>query len=207
MERMRGSGRELAEALAFVGNSFLKPMGQTSDAGLDPAFWAAFPAFGNEALASALAACAEWAQGGEGRPRDERVRAVSVEYARLFVGPPEPAVAPWETFHVGEGVMSGVGEPAFRMQERLREIGLSVAGDNNQYADHVGIELLYCSELVRRGDDDPALLDAAAAFAEDVLSPWARRFCSGVHDAQAGYYALLADVALALVALLERPRS
>lgn len=205
MEHVRGSGQELAEALAFAGNSLLRPMSQTADAGLDPAFWAAFPDFGDERLGIALGACADWARAGEGRPRDERVRAVSVEYARLFVGPPEPAVAPWETFYVREGVTSGFGEPAFRMRDRLRELGLSVAGDSNQYADHVGIELLYCSELVRRGGDDPALLEAAGAFAQGVLEPWARRFRADLRDARADYYALIADVALALVALLSRP--
>ena len=52
---------ELADALAFVGNSFLKPMSQLSDVGLDHTFWAAFPDFGNEGVASALERCFQWA--------------------------------------------------------------------------------------------------------------------------------------------------
>lgn len=112
---------ELARALAFVGNSFLAPMSQTSDAALDRAFWAAFPDFGSEEAACALDGLFAWAAEGENVPRAERVRAVSVEYARLFIGPPEPAVAPWESFYVQEGVTNGFGEPTFRMRERLRQ--------------------------------------------------------------------------------------
>ena len=134
---------ELARALAFVGNSFLAPMSQTSDAALDRAFWAAFPDFGSEEAACALDGLFAWAAEGENVPRAERVRAVSVEYARLFIGPPEPAVAPWESFYVQEGVTNGFGEPTFRMRERLRQAALEVSNENNQYADHIGIELLY----------------------------------------------------------------
>lgn len=140
---------ELARALAFVGNSFLAPMSQTSDA-RSTAFWAAFPDFGSEEAACALDGLFAWAAEGENVPRAERVRAVSVEYARLFIGPPEPAVAPWESFYVQEGVTNGFGEPTFRMRERLRQAALEVSNENNQYADHIGIELLYCSELARR---------------------------------------------------------
>lgn len=121
---------ELARALAFVGNSFLAPMSQTFDAALDRAFWAAFPDFGSEEAACALDGLFAWAAEGENAPRAERVRAVSVEYARLFIGPPEPAVAPWESFYVQEGVTNGFGEPTFRMRERLRQAALEVSNEN-----------------------------------------------------------------------------
>ena len=49
----------LSEAYAFIGNSLLKPMTMTSTVGLDPAFWEAFPSFDDEAVAEAVAACAE----------------------------------------------------------------------------------------------------------------------------------------------------
>ena len=54
----------LSEAYAFLGNSLLKPMSQTSDAGLSPEFWEAFPTFGSNAVACAAAECAA---GGGGR--------------------------------------------------------------------------------------------------------------------------------------------
>ncbi len=193
---------ELADALAFVGNSFLKPMSQLSDVGLDRAFWAAFPDFGNEGVASALERCFQWAANRESVSRDERVKAVSVEYARLFIGPPEPAVAPWETFYECEGVVSGFGEPTFRMRERLRQLDLVVSNENNQYEDHIGIELLCCSEYVRRAVDDPAFAKETRAFAADVLAPWIGRFVIQLEESSATYYYLMAELAMALVALL-----
>lgn len=189
---------EFARALAFAGNSFLAPMSQTSDAGLDRAFWAAFPDFGSEEVARALDGLFAWAAEGEDTPRAERVRAVSVEYARLFIGPPEPAVAPWESFYVQEGVTNGFGEPTFRMQERLRQAGLEVSNENNQYADHIGIELLYCSALAQRAAagglvraEEAALLKA---FVEADLAPWFGQFAAVLHEAGATYYGLLADL-------------
>lgn len=191
--------KEMAQAFAFLGNSFLKSMSQTSDVALDCGFWAAFPDFGDDGVAEALEQCFQWAAQGEGASRDERVRAVSVEYARLFVGPPEPAAAPWETFHEREGVESGFGEPTFRMRERLRSLGLAVTNENNQYDDHIGIELLCCSEYVRRGAGDETLLEEGRRFASDSLRPWARRFAARLKECSAEYYSLLAELSLALV--------
>lgn len=198
---------ELARALAFVGNSFLAPMSQTSDAALDRAFWAAFPDFGSEEAACALDGLFAWAAEGENVPRAERVRAVSVEYARLFIGPPEPAVAPWESFYVQEGVTNGFGEPTFRMQERLRDAGLEVSNENNQYADHIGIELLYCSALAQRATSNGLAKAEEAAllksFVEADLVPWFGQFAAALHKEGATYYGLLADLAGGLLGVVQ----
>lgn len=198
---------ELVRALAFVGNSFLAPMSQTSDAALDRAFWAAFPDFGSEEAACALDGLFAWAAEGENVPRAERVRAVSVEYARLFIGPPEPAVAPWESFYVQEGVTNGFGEPTFRMQERLRDAGLEVSNENNQYADHIGIELLYCSALAQRATSNGLAKAEEAAllksFVEADLVPWFGQFAAALHKEGATYYGLLADLAGGLLGVVQ----
>lgn len=209
----KGATGKLADALAFVGNSFLAPMSQTLDAGLDRVFWAAFPDFGSEQVARALDGLFAWAVEGEDVPRAERVRAVSVEYARLFIGPPEPAVAPWESFYVQEGVTNGFGEPTFRMQERLRQAGLEVSNANNQYADHIGIELLYCSALAQRAaagelshDEEEGAAGAREAtllrsFVEVELLAWLERFAAALHGQAATYYGLLADLAVGLASV------
>ena len=88
------SWKELSEAYAFVGNSLLKPMTQTSDVGLDPAFWEAFPTFGSSEVAGVCAALAAYALAArEAAASDGRdaVECCAVEYTRLFVGPPRPA--------------------------------------------------------------------------------------------------------------------
>mgnify|MGYP002230537596 FL=1 len=148
----------LSEAYAFIGNSLLKPMTMTSTVGLDPAFWEAFPSFDDEAVAEAVAACARYAEGAVQRAEageDEPQRA-AVEYTKLFVGPPSPAAAPWETMYRGKNVTVGFGQATFEMRELLREAGLEVRNVNNQYEDHLGIELLYLSSLCARADADAA---------------------------------------------------
>lgn len=201
------AAHELARALAFAGNSFLAPMSQTSDAGLGRTFWAAFPDFGSEEVTCALDGLFAWAAADEGTPRDECVRDVSVEYARLFIGPPEPAVAPWESFYVQEGVTNGFGEPTFRMQERLRDAGLEVSNENNQYADHIGIELLYCSALAQRAASNGLAKAEEAAllksFVEADLVPWFGQFAAALHKEGATYYGLLADLAGGLLGVVQ----
>ena len=139
----------LAEAYAFLGNSLLRPMTMTSPVGLDEAFWRAFPDFGDEAVRSAVLALADWAAKADA---ETDVDEVSYQYTKLFIGPPSPAAAPWETMYKGEGdeeVTVAFGTPTFQMRQLLREIGLELSNDNRQYEDHMGIELLYLSELCR----------------------------------------------------------
>ena len=46
-----------------------------------------------------------------------------------------------------EGATVGFDQATFEMRVLLRNVGLEVSIENNQYADHVGIELLYTSAL------------------------------------------------------------
>ena len=184
----------LSEAYAFIGNSLLKPMTMTSTVGLDPAFWEAFPSFDDEAVAEAVAACARYAEGAVQRAEageDEPQRA-AVEYTKLFVGPPSPAAAPWETMYRGENVTVGFGQATFEMRELLREAGLEVRNVNNQYEDHLGIELLYLSSLCARADADAA---------EKHPLSWVDAFRARIAEAAPdGYFVSLAGLARALLA-------
>lgn len=196
----RSGDLELSEALAFLGNSFLKPMRQTSDAGFDPSFWASFPDFEDKGVSEALDTLFVWASQGKDQERTERIQEVSVEYARLFIGPPEPMVAPWESFYVQEGVSTGFGEPTFRMQERLRSIGLVVSNENNQYADHIGIELLYCSAYLKQAAQDDRMQKTVLGdvIREDLL-PWASCFSAALDKESTGYYARLAGLVVSVL--------
>lgn len=179
------SWKELSEVYAFVGNSLLKPMTQTSDVGLEPAFWEAFPTFGSSEVAGVCAALAAYALAArEAAASDGRdaVECCAVEYTRLFVGPPRPAAAPWETMYRGGaavgGATVGFGQATFEMRALLREAGLEVKNENNQYEDHIGIELLYLSALCARAAEGeegaveekaaPATTDPSAAAAATV---------------------------------------
>lgn len=181
---------DLANALAFVGNSLLAPMTQTESVGLDPSFWKTFPDLGDADVCRALEGCTAWAEEaragnavGEGM-----VQQASVEYARLFVGPPSPAAPPWETMIRGEGATVGFGKPTFAMQSVLQEMGLQTSNANNQYADHMGIELLALSEMLRRVQTGALDAEKAAAFTREHPAAWMEAFRAKVHEAAPGGY-------------------
>ena len=103
----------------------------------------------------------------------------------------------------------GFGRATVAMQGLLAEAGLALAGESNQYADHLGIELLYLSELCRRR---AAAADGADAegrlltFAREHPAAWAPAFRDQVAAAApGGYYAPLADLVVALLEKLETP--
>ena len=203
-----------AQALAFAGNSLLSPMSQTGPAGLDATFWEDFPCSDAEKVACATERCAAIAErllrasGG----REGAVEAASVEFTRLFIGPPRPAAAPWETLYRGDGARVGFGEPTFKMRRLLRESGLQLRNENNQYADHIGIELLYASVLCERIADtltrseepDPLeareLMERLGAFLEDHPRAWIGKLEAAVFEAAPeGYVAGLVGLSAALL--------
>lgn len=184
-----------SQVFAFLGNSLLSPMKQTSDAGMDPAFWASFPDFGDDAVASACKRCGEAASGivargmREGR---EAAELASTEFTRLFIGPPNPAAAPWESFYRSKSENPvGFGQATFEMRDLLRAAGLQVINENNQYEDHIGLELLYLSELCRRraeeafgclSDDGVCGDEAVRAFAKSHPLGWIEALRSAVQE-------------------------
>ncbi len=203
-----------AEALAFVGNSLLAPMNQTGTIGLEPAFWESFPSFDDVHVAMALEACEAYATAaqklaGEGGNPTQRA---SVEYTKLFVGPPRPAAAPWETMYRpgAEGATVGFGQATFEMRALLREAGLEMSNENNQYADHIGIELLYASVLCERladADGDAAAQEELAGklkgFAQVHPLMWMGKLQTAVAAVEpAGYIAALLELGRALLSSL-----
>ncbi|MBC5585851.1 molecular chaperone TorD family protein [Eggerthella sp. NSJ-70] len=197
--------KTLSEAYAFIGNSLLKPMTMTSTVGLDPAFWASFPTFDDAAVAEAVAACARYAEEAARRAEagEDEPQRVAVEYTKLFVGPPSPAAAPWETMYRGQDVTVGFGQATFEMRELLRATGLEVRNENNQYEDHMGIELLYLSSQCARvdaGAEDTPAPDAVADFIEAHPLSWAEAFRVRIAETAAhGYFAPLVGLAQALL--------
>lgn len=202
---------QLSQVYAFLGNSLLKPMNQTGGPGLDPAFWAALPDFGSEAVDEALDGLFAFAQAAA--TREDAATEVAVEQTRLFVGPPSPAAAPWETYYpvIPEGVdpvdvpepTCGFGEPTFAMRELLREAGLGITGESKQFEDHIGIELLYLSALyARAAEGEEAALEKAAAFIPEHPARWIGRLMDKVEAFfPEGYVLALLRLAQALLAL------
>lgn len=196
---------ELSEAFAFLGNSLLNPMSQNSTIGLKAEFWKAFPTFGDEGVQAVTDALACFANS---EAADEH--GVNVEFTRLFVGPPKPAAAPWETAYRGgaEGVMFGAA--THEMRAALREAGVALDNSNKQYEDHMGIELLLASVLCGRVAEGETAAqeeaaEAAVAFMRKHPASWMEAFEAAVSTAApGGYYAGILALAKALLGLIAK---
>lgn len=189
----------------------------TEQVGLDRAFWEEFPDFGSVCVSDACARCADFADDLATLPRDAAAQRISVEYTQLFVGLPRPAAPPWETMYRGEGGTVGFGQATSDMRALLRAAGLELRNENNQYEDHIGIELLYLSVLCSRmaamaaAEQKGIRPDAESAvtsmqimrFAEDYPLSWIDKLSAAIAKAApAGYYVHLLDVARSVVSRL-----
>lgn len=212
-----------AQRFAFLGNSLLSPMSQTSAIGLEPDFWLQFPVLGDQYVRASCEKLAKWAKAYKGIPTKDgaesieesakdrknqedltiqqnlathqnletqrKVAGVSVEFTHLFVGPPRPSAYPWETFYRGEGITNGFGHATLEMKQALQEIGLKLDNKNNQYEDHIGIELLYISELCSKGID---AVVAHKSFIEAHPLSWIDKLQASIHaEIPGGYFDLV----------------
>ena len=184
----------LSWAYAFLGNSLMEPMTQGNHAGLDPSFWDTFPDFGSEELAEKLDECADCAQNLIVSYGDDAVNRTSVEYAHLFVGPPAPEAVPWEGHYTnGEGSMEST-EPAADMAGLLNDVGIHLNEAEVPHLDHMGIELLYLSEICHRRQPE------SLGFIIAHPLSWIGAFAAKVEAAAGeGYYLALVRVAEALL--------
>lgn len=194
-----------SQVFAFLGNSLLKPMSQTADAGLIPEFWEEFPDFGDGRVRAAVGECLTFARDAKRRTEagENMIERVSVEFTRLFVGPPRPAAPPWETAYRATGKSDGFvgfGEATVAMRHVLADLGLEVRNENNQYADHMGIELLCLSEMLRRVGEGAFLSDDARRFAETHPLFWCDALSERIQEMYPkGYFAALTKLAAAML--------
>lgn len=188
---------DFSEALSFVGNSLLEPMNQTGAIGLDPAFWSDFPCFGDDQVISAVAEMKRHALKSRtfAEKGEDPVRRASVDFTQLFVGPPRPLAAPWETMHRpgSEGSLAGFGQATFEMNALLREAGLQVSNKNNQYSDHIGIELLFaaalCAHIAKIDDmDRPGTILQLEDFLQKHPLSWIGRLREAVQSTHGDSY-------------------
>lgn len=184
----------LAWAYAFLGNSLMEPMTETSHAGIEPAFWDTFPDFGSDDVAEKLDACADYVNGLAQSYGNDAVNRTSVEYARLFVGPPAPAAVPWEGFYLNGGEGSDDGKAADDMKDLLADVGITLDPAQVPHLDHMGIELLYLSELCHR-----QVPESLGFIIAHPLS-WIGAFANKIEGAAGeGYYLSVVRIAQALL--------
>ncbi len=94
------------------------------------------------------------------------------------------------TFYAQPGVAVGFGRPTFEMKSILRDTGLEISNENNQYADHMGIEILLASELCRRIAEDPEEKSAEnlAGYLQNHPLSWIDSLVAAVSDAKPADY-------------------
>lgn len=197
--------RAYSEVYAFVGNELLLPMNRSGSLqGLDPSFWGQAPVPGNEKGRHGLQRLGAYAQEASRVPADSEdpnvpgMLGASVEYAHLFIGPPKPAADPWETTNDPRNTDKvGFGNATLAMKRLLAEEGLELAGQGNQFEDHMGVELLYLSALCDKCAQNPSdskTAGKAAWFIKAHPCFWMARFRKNVDAARPdGYYSALLE--------------
>lgn len=190
---------QYGDMLAFIGNSLLKPMMQTQSVGLDPLFWKSLPDFGEGDIGEAINLCEGIVERIGEECGERAVEVVSVEYTRLFVGPPSPAAPPWETMYRGNTNV-GFGEATFEMRNCLHDLGLELSNGNRQYEDHMGIELLFLSELCRRAGKDNDCENQVRSFIAKHPLSWVDAFLDRIEGVSPeGYFSGLVRLEKALL--------
>ena len=140
---------------------------------------------------------------------EEVYHELAVEYTRLFIGPSQPVVSPYESVHVDSDEDSPallmVGPSARAVIKVYREAGLDMAEGVNEPPDHIATEIEFMYYLCRQEAGAWQASDSAEArtwrqrqrtFAAEHLGAWGIEFCGLVQEhAEVRYYALLGELA------------
>lgn len=129
------------------------------------------------------------------RDAQEVLRDLKVEYTRLFLGPGEAPVYPYESIYRDKDPMSGrtiIKGPSTRAVEALyRQHGLRLSADIHDLPDHIAIEMEFMYFLTdkesaawRAGDVETAkeLRRAEQEFMVEHLCHWAPEFSRKLHN-------------------------
>ncbi|MBX3673249.1 MAG: molecular chaperone TorD family protein [Burkholderiales bacterium] len=103
---------------------------------------------------------------GENSSRQrEWVEALQVEYTRLFIGPLDPRVQPYASFHLSSN-RSVVSEETLAVREAYARSGLVVERLNSLPDDHLGVELEFLFALTRAAADADDAAESSRLLAE-----------------------------------------
>ncbi len=125
-----------------------------------------------------------------GRPQEELLEDLSVEYARLFLGPGKH-VSPYASVHLGgeDGTLWGATTAA--VKRFIESTGFEFRSDYRGLPDHVSVELEFMEMLAseeakawQSGDRDVAsrALEVQGEFLDRHLAPWLPAFRGEVVD-------------------------
>jgi TorA maturation chaperone TorD len=127
---------------------------------------------------------------------------LSVEYARLFVGPFELLAPPYGSVYLDDGGRV-MGDSTMNVIETYEKEGLAKSDDYKDLPDHIAVELEFMSYLIYKEREALENSDSAAAKAyihkqEDFLNifvrPWVPAFCKKIKEGTVnGFYTALSQ--------------
>lgn len=129
---------------------------------------------------------------------------LSVEYARLFLGPFETKVPPYGSIYLNEE-RRVMGDSTMEIIRFYEEMGLSRDKDCMDLPDHIAVELEFMSYLIYKEAEALDKSDFATAldmmkkqksFLDQFLGRWIAEFCDKIKaSTDNGFYLALADCA------------
>ncbi len=112
---------------------------------------------------------------------EELLREIEDEYVRLFLGPGEAEVLPYQSAYEGRPVY---GETTLRLRGILADSGLRVSRRAGVGEDHIGVELRFMAHLcegafssLARGENVVESLEMQKKFLEENMLPWVDKLC------------------------------
>ncbi len=130
------------------------------------------------------------------------VKDLSVEYARLFVGPYELLAPPYGSVYLDQGKRV-MGDSTIAITKMYREYGLNIADDFKELPDHIAVELEFMYYLIYKEiealqqdehKERQSFLEAQKRFMASFLGKFAYLFCGKIKEGTSNkFYQALAD--------------
>ncbi len=144
---------------------------------------------------------------GEALPRYSS-EDLSIEYAKLFVGPYELKAPPYGSVYL-DRERRVMGDSTMEVIKAYEEQGLSIDNEFREVPDHISVELefmyyLTCQEVeaLKNAERKKALkwIEPQEAFPNSFLRPWVPDFCTRIKEGTDNeFYRALSDCVLTFV--------
>jgi len=125
------------------------------------------------------------------------IEEVRSEYTRLFLGPAQPAVYPYESYYRGGALL---GEALLGVRAFLRQVGFERGEGSSEPEDHVAVELDMMRQLIAKGESTSGAQEEQwyhlqGTFLRRHLLPWVPQLCLDVESQEmADFYRPVAKI-------------
>jgi len=136
------------------------------------------------------------------------LQALTVEHARLFIGPFQLVAPPYGSIHL-DGARTVMGDSTARVAAFYDSCGLHLADDFHELPDHFAVELEFISYLAFKQRQAEVSCDKSEVsrfenlqreFLERFLIPWLEPFTSAIiNDGEAPFYQAIARCTAAFI--------